>query len=78
MSRTVSQIQMHSVPFVPGAGNLKNTLSSTAYTGMKLWSTPEGVEVSYRNIEFMVPWGNIIVATYEAPDLQRIVNPRAG
>lgn len=66
--RPVKQISAHAVPFVPGCGQLKTTLNSELYSGMKLTATDRGVDVDYKGTSFVIPWGNIIVATYSGPE----------
>ena len=72
MNRPVKHVQMHAVPFVEGAGQLKTTLSLTNYSGMKMMWTSDGVVVDYpvKNtlISFIIPPGNIIVATFSGPE----------
>jgi len=69
MNRKVTQISVHQVTLIPNAGNLKNTINQGSNPEFSMHATEVGVEVESKskNVYFLVPWGNIIAATFAGP-----------
>ena len=53
-------------PGVPGLSNLGKHLvdSKEHQMGIKMWYTPDGIEVSYKGYDFIVPLANVAGATF--------------
>lgn len=73
MNRALKFVKTHTTLFAEGCGNLKDTLSSSNYTNMKMTYTEFGVEVEYKNVFFIIPLANVSMAVFVEPPVNTAV-----
>ncbi len=67
MPRKVRFVKLHQGIFVPGTGSLSDTLEPSRHSGIVMFYTTEGVEITYKNINFIVPLANVACAVFDEP-----------
>lgn len=70
MSKRITYVNFHQGLFVPGLGNIGNTLpSQSKHFDLSMRAAVEGVDIaiSYGSTQknVLVPWPNVVLATYE-------------
>lgn len=77
--REVKYVQLHTSAYVPNAGNLSPTLEWNNKTGIRMFYSADGVLVSYKNVEFIIPLANVVSAVFasEAEIASRGTKPKA-
>ncbi len=75
MNRPVGYVRVQTIPFVENMPQFKSALSPALYRGMKLTAITEGVVVDYQDRSFIIPWGNVVCATFSGPDASEAQQP---